>query len=202
MRLSEYQKRVIKEEASNSFGEEVAVYLFGSRVDDSKRGGDIDLFLEKFDGYLTQLDCMRFNTALQMRLGEQKIDIISSADPGKLVAEAKRSGVPLWAMPWIIRLEQVLEILGLEDKLLQDVAGRLFVKAEYDEQWLTEVLSDSNLSDRLESFTSKFCRMQDNMVDKFLPLYLQQQGEIAGSAIDNLRKLERIGLIDNAEAWV
>jgi uncharacterized protein YutE (UPF0331/DUF86 family) len=44
--------------------------------------------------------------------------------------------------------------------------------------------------------------MQDNMVDKFLPLYLQQQGEITASAIDNLRKLERIGLIDNAEAWV
>lgn len=100
------------------------------------------------------------------------------------------------------RLNQVLEILSLEDKLLQDVADRLFIKAQYDEQWLTEVLNDSNLSDRLESFTSKFCRMQDNMVDKFLPLYLQQQGEITGSAIDNLRKLERIGLIENAEAWV
>lgn len=95
MRLSEYQKQVIKEEASNLFGEGVVVYLFGSRVDDNKRGGDIDLFLEKLDGQLTQLDCMRFNTALQMRLGEQKIDIVSSADPSNLVVEAKRSGVQL-----------------------------------------------------------------------------------------------------------
>lgn len=95
MRLTEYQKRVVKEEASNLFGEEVAVYLFGFRVDDSKRGGDIDLFLEKYNGDLTQLDCMRFNTTLQMRLGEQKIDIVSSADPSNLVVEAKRSGVQL-----------------------------------------------------------------------------------------------------------
>lgn len=47
------------------------------------------------------------------------------------------------------RLDQVLEILGLEDQLLQDVANRLFVEAEYDQQWLTRVLNDSNLSDRL-----------------------------------------------------
>lgn len=33
------------------------------------------------------------------------------------------------------RLDQVLEILGLEDQLLQDVANRLFVEAEYDQKW-------------------------------------------------------------------
>lgn len=45
MRITEYEKEVISGEARNFFGDRTRTYLFGSRVDDSARGGDIDLLL-------------------------------------------------------------------------------------------------------------------------------------------------------------
>lgn len=44
--------------------------------------------------------------------------------------------------------------------------------------------------------------MQDTFVDKFLPVYLRSLGELPGSAIDNLRRAEQLGLVDDAESWV
>ena len=46
MRLSPVYQAIIKAEAIRVFGENVAVFLFGSRVDDSKQGGDIDLHIQ------------------------------------------------------------------------------------------------------------------------------------------------------------
>ncbi len=45
MRLSNRLQKIIKESISKSFGE-VAIYLFGSRTDSTKRGGDIDLAID------------------------------------------------------------------------------------------------------------------------------------------------------------
>lgn len=45
MRLSSRLKNHIKKSIHQSFGE-VAIYLFGSRIDDTKTGGDIDLAVD------------------------------------------------------------------------------------------------------------------------------------------------------------
>ena len=44
MRLSSKEINIIKNKAQLIFGDSI-VYLFGSRVDDTKKGGDIDLYL-------------------------------------------------------------------------------------------------------------------------------------------------------------
>jgi len=44
MRLSKEEIEKIKKTVEKNFGE-AKVYLFGSRLDDSKKGGDIDLFI-------------------------------------------------------------------------------------------------------------------------------------------------------------
>ena len=44
MRLTSSQQQIIREASLKRFG--VSARLFGSRVDDSKRGGDIDLYIE------------------------------------------------------------------------------------------------------------------------------------------------------------
>jgi predicted nucleotidyltransferase len=46
MRLNELEKRVIMDLSKKYFGEKAKVYLFGSRVYDDKKGGDIDLYIE------------------------------------------------------------------------------------------------------------------------------------------------------------
>ncbi len=43
MRLSPRLVKLINSAKNISFGNDVEIYLFGSRVDDFKRGGDIDL---------------------------------------------------------------------------------------------------------------------------------------------------------------
>ena len=44
MRLDKKTRDAIREAAQRYFGADV--YLFGSRTDDSRRGGDIDLYIE------------------------------------------------------------------------------------------------------------------------------------------------------------
>ena len=46
MRLSNRQREIIEKTAIRHFGKEVRVYLFGSRVIQYAKGGDIDLYLE------------------------------------------------------------------------------------------------------------------------------------------------------------
>jgi len=44
VRLTEEEIKAIVETAKEVFGEKVKIWLFGSRVDLNKRGGDIDLY--------------------------------------------------------------------------------------------------------------------------------------------------------------
>ncbi|QEP43504.1 nucleotidyltransferase domain-containing protein [Ectothiorhodospiraceae bacterium BW-2] len=78
MRLSQKQRAVIKQAAIDCFSQRAVVRLFGSRLDDSKRGGDIDLLIETD---ISQPDELvkaknRFLAQLYRELGEQKIDIL------------------------------------------------------------------------------------------------------------------------------
>lgn len=43
MRLTGQQRTIIRATVAETFGAGADVWLFGSRVDDNKRGGDIDL---------------------------------------------------------------------------------------------------------------------------------------------------------------
>ena|SRR3989338_7513290 len=57
---------------------DTALYLYGSRVDDQKRGGDIDLMLRVPAPVLHQVKdkYLDINFQMQRRIGEQKIDLL------------------------------------------------------------------------------------------------------------------------------
>jgi len=46
MRLSDAQRQSIVLAARRNLGEDARIWLFGSRVDDTRRGGDVDLYVE------------------------------------------------------------------------------------------------------------------------------------------------------------
>ena len=46
MRITPIQREAIRKITAEVLGEDAVVTLFGSRVDDSKRGGDLDLLVE------------------------------------------------------------------------------------------------------------------------------------------------------------
>lgn len=77
MRLIDTQKMVIREEVQRHFGENARPLLFGSRVRDDARGGDIDLYIEAEGGPQETLEReLKLHVVLQRRLGEQRIDIV------------------------------------------------------------------------------------------------------------------------------
>ena len=77
MRLSQFEIGAINSIAKKHFGSEVQVFLFGSRVDDDKKGGDIDLFIKNDDKELLSLETkIQFLVELKMQIGEQKIDVV------------------------------------------------------------------------------------------------------------------------------
>jgi predicted nucleotidyltransferase len=73
MRLQENEREIIISTISE-FAPDIRTYLFGSRTDDSKRGGDIDLLLigQGLDQYLIR----KLKILLKEKLGDQKIDIV------------------------------------------------------------------------------------------------------------------------------
>lgn len=75
MRIATAQKKFIydywkqKEPSSE-------VYLFGSRVDDAKKGGDIDILVLS-DKKLHHTDLFKMKQLFFSKFGEQKMDVIS-----------------------------------------------------------------------------------------------------------------------------
>jgi len=85
MRLSNNEINEIKAVTHSVFGVDALVTLFGSRIDDSKRGGDIDLLIKcndtisRAERYELKL---KFLVQLKNRIGDQKIDVL--IDGGQL----------------------------------------------------------------------------------------------------------------------
>lgn len=77
MRLTAEQIRIIREETQAIFGGTARVRLFGSRLDDTTRGGDIDLLVES-DELVSEpvRKSLALTARLQMRWGDQPIDVL------------------------------------------------------------------------------------------------------------------------------
>ncbi|MFA5479083.1 MAG: nucleotidyltransferase domain-containing protein [Candidatus Muiribacteriota bacterium] len=76
LRLSEYEISTIKNTILN-FDDNAEIYIFGSRTDISKKGGDIDIFVESNITKSNLLDFkLKVLTELEIKLGERKIDLV------------------------------------------------------------------------------------------------------------------------------
>lgn len=100
MRLTPFQQQTICQNARRYFGDMTHVWLFGSRIDDTKRGGDIDLYIEpeNQDVSLLALAKLQFLRALHSTLGEQKIDVVLRSANAKslpIYQIAKETGIEL-----------------------------------------------------------------------------------------------------------
>ena len=77
MRLKTFEVAAIKD-AVYEFDQEAKIYLFGSRADDAKRGGDIDLFI--LSNKISRDQKRRIKIKLYDKIGEQRIDIMVSPE--------------------------------------------------------------------------------------------------------------------------
>lgn len=95
MRLSQHECAVVKSQVKSIFGQEAQVFLFGSRVDDLKKGGDIDLFIKTSDQSDLFIKKIRFLARVKKILGEQKIDVVFNQNDQRLIEKE----IQKWAIP-------------------------------------------------------------------------------------------------------
>jgi predicted nucleotidyltransferase len=80
--------------AVRRFDRTAGVFLFGSRVNDEKKGGDIDLLI--LSRRIGTAEKRRIRRMICDAIGDQRIDIISAADTtDPMVSLARSSGVLL-----------------------------------------------------------------------------------------------------------
>jgi len=86
MRLEE--KEIIKKVIKEKLGD-VKIYLFGSRVDDKSKGGDIDIYIDKKLSSSEKLDILAEFTLNGI---ERKVDLISK---GSFLEKVAKKGILL-----------------------------------------------------------------------------------------------------------
>lgn len=106
MRLNERERKAITQAAQECLPPGTRVRLFGSRLDDARRGGDIDLLVEPPAGLGADEQVeqrTRFVARLYRLLGERRIDVLmvpaSERDARPVVQTARRDGQMLAEVP-------------------------------------------------------------------------------------------------------
>jgi len=106
------------------------------------------------------------------------------AEPGELNR--------LWALARVVRREA--EYLAQTD-------GRLFDQV-FDAERVRALPLNPELAERVDAFVARFGRLQDTLADKLLPALLRQLAEPVRSAVENLDRAEKLGLLESADAWL
>ncbi len=75
MRISSSEYQFIKTYWQSNFPKST-IYLFGSRADDAKKGGDIDLLVLN-DEKITLSQKIKFLSNFMLQFGEQRIDLVA-----------------------------------------------------------------------------------------------------------------------------
>jgi predicted nucleotidyltransferase len=76
MRLAPHEIEAIRRAAREVFGADAVVRVFGSRADDSQRGGDLDLHLEVAPGQATLANETRFLGLIADPLDDLHVDLV------------------------------------------------------------------------------------------------------------------------------
>ncbi|MBF0610184.1 MAG: nucleotidyltransferase domain-containing protein [Magnetococcales bacterium] len=101
MRISKQHRKILKELSSRHFGTNSQIYLFGSRTDDSRRGGDLDLYVSDYALSDSQQLKAKIDFLVEAKrlLGDQRIDLVFAPLPGQkelpIHQQAKATGICL-----------------------------------------------------------------------------------------------------------
>lgn len=99
------------------------------------------------------------------------------------------------------RLDFLARVIKKETDCVRATDSRLFAQP-LTVTTIEAIIEDCLLTERLDAFTSRFGRLQDMLGDKFLPNLLDALAEPKASALENLDRAEKLGLIDSANQWL
>jgi len=99
------------------------------------------------------------------------------------------------------RLAFLMRVVKKELKYLNYSQSQVFDQP-FTSQRASLLERDPVLAEKVEAFTSRFCRLQDTLGDKLIPVWLTLLGEPLGAVIDNLDKAEKLGILPSADDWL
>lgn len=200
MRLSLSEIETIVKTKNEVFSDDAKIYLFGSRVDDGQKGGDIDLFIEadpenRFEKKIA------FLSKLRELIGEQKVDVVFASDADRMIEkEVRAKGIELKLET--IKLQKYFNECDKHLQRIEEAYADMerfmpLSAAKYQRLTKDEVQA-------VDQYLYRFSKLQDTMGDKVFKLIIrqyEQSGDIL-PFIDMLNKLEKIGFITSAKEWL
>ncbi len=100
-----------------------------------------------------------------------------------------------------LRLTHLLKVAEKEVRYLQQTTQRLSAEV-INANWVAQLDKQPDLAERVDAFVARFGRLQDNLGDKLIPELLRQMLETPKAAIDNLNKMEKLGLLSSMLDWI
>ncbi|VAW56519.1 hypothetical protein MNBD_GAMMA07-2270 [hydrothermal vent metagenome] len=95
----------------------------------------------------------------------------------------------------------LLEVCYKEAMLLEGTVKRLFI-APINNEWVEALDNTPELAERVDAFVARFGRLQDTIGDKLIPELRRQMLEVPMAALDNLNRMEKLGLLSSVINWV
>jgi len=192
MRLTSKEVEAITDTFKAVFGMG-QISLFGSRVDDTKKGGDIDLYVESDGATLEQK--IDFLVKLKDKIGEQKIDVVLSRDKNRRIEqEAIKEGVVLDNKT--VKIEKYIHECRKHKLRIEKSSAKVkeifpLSVSRY------EKLSDDEV-EAIDQYLFRFAKLQDTIGEKLFKMvaseYLEEIRVVP--FLDILNQLEKIGIVE------
>ena len=201
MRLSLFEIETIIKLKNKYFSEIDKIYLFGSRIDDSNKGGDIDLYIElynKNDKYYDKKTELVLE--LQKIIGEQKIDLIISQDNNRPIEIEAKKGIELNLDK--IKLKKYFnecdKHLQRIEEAYEDIKDSIPLTVQK-----YQILSKDEVQD-IDQYLYRFSKLQDTLGQKVFKLVLNiyEPSEESIPFLDLLNKLEKLNFLENTKEWI
>ncbi len=200
MRLSYYELHSITGIFKEVFGEGT-IYLFGSRVDDSQKGGDIDLFLD-VDGTEDLFEKkINFVIKVQEKIGEQKIDVVFAKESNRAIETAAlTTGIELNMDK--IKLEKYFHECDKHIQRIEEAYGDIKASIPLSADDYVNLGKESVQA--IDQYLFRFAKLQDTMGDKIFKLILSFYEDSTNEKpfLDILNHLEKLGYIASAKMWI
>ncbi len=201
MRLTYFEQNIIRKTFTEVF-ESGDVYLFGSRVDNSKKGGDIDLYLVPDKKFEDESDKkIQFLIKLDKYLGEQKIDVVLAKDKNRAIEkEALKKGINLMDTKKL-RIEKYINECNKHQirivEAYEEVKGIFPLSGKR-----YSTLSNMEVKN-IDQYLFRFTKMQDTIGEKIFRLIAEDFVEDINKLtfIDTLNQLEKVRILDSVEDW-
>lgn len=199
MRLTKQEINAIQSSFEEVF-KSGKIYLFGSRIDERKKGGDIDLYIDSDTTENLNKKKIDFLLSLKQKIGEQKIDVVLSRDKSRPIEqEALSKGIILNTNT--IKIQKYINECKKHKLRIEKSYAKVknifpLSASKY------EKLSDDEV-EAIDQYLFRFSKLQDTLGMKLFKMivsdYVDSIDEL--TFFDILNTLEKIGVLEDANVW-